>query len=184
MQCLLHSHVRKLLFTANEYNLKTNFMKGSDVGKSKIIAFLKMWSNCWVFQWNFFDVFLTERLICKHRWGGTKNIVFSYNPTDPLVLSLCALSVVWRWVASISTRRVPFSIVRGPLVMLFSRWVLMASGPLKILKKGTRPVLILATHRHTTESVSLQRMCKWCGLHIQKLSYIEHFLNSERTGKQ
>ncbi len=29
----------------------------------------------------------------------------------------------------------------------------MASGPLKI-KKGTRPVLILATHRHTTESVA------------------------------
>ncbi len=28
----------------------------------------------------------------------------------------------------------------------------MASGPLK-LKKGTRPVLILATWRHTTESV-------------------------------
>ncbi len=28
----------------------------------------------------------------------------------------------------------------------------MASGPLKI-KKGTCPVLILATHRHTTESV-------------------------------
>ncbi len=28
----------------------------------------------------------------------------------------------------------------------------MASGHLKI-KKGTRPVLILATHRHTTESV-------------------------------
>ncbi len=28
----------------------------------------------------------------------------------------------------------------------------MASGPLKI-EKGTRPVLILATHRHTTESV-------------------------------
>ncbi len=30
----------------------------------------------------------------------------------------------------------------------------MASGPLKI-EKGTRPVLILATHCHTTESVSL-----------------------------
>ncbi len=30
----------------------------------------------------------------------------------------------------------------------------MASGPLKI-EKGTRPVLILATHRHTTESVKL-----------------------------
>ncbi len=28
----------------------------------------------------------------------------------------------------------------------------MASGPLKI-EKGTCPVLILATHRHTTESV-------------------------------
>ncbi len=31
----------------------------------------------------------------------------------------------------------------------------MASGPLKI-EKGTRPVLILATHRHTTESVPKQ----------------------------
>ncbi len=30
----------------------------------------------------------------------------------------------------------------------------MASGPLKI-EKGTRPVLILATHRHATESVLL-----------------------------
>ncbi len=30
-----------------------------------------------------------------------------------------ALSVVWRWVASISTGRVPFSIFRGPLAMPF-----------------------------------------------------------------
>ncbi len=30
----------------------------------------------------------------------------------------------------------------------------MASGPLKI-EKGTCPVLILATHRHTTESAGL-----------------------------
>ncbi len=32
----------------------------------------------------------------------------------------------------------------------------MASGPLKI-EKGTRPVLILATHRHTTESAVSSR---------------------------
>ena len=33
---------------------------------------------------------------------------------------------------------------------------IMASGPLKI-KKGTRPVLLLATHRHTTESESKEK---------------------------
>ncbi len=37
----------------------------------------------------------------------------------------------------------------------------MASGPLK-LKKGTCPVLILATHRHTTESVSLNKYVISC----------------------
>ncbi len=36
------------------------------------------------------------------------------------------LSVVWWWVASISTGRVPFSIFRGPLAMLFSGWVFMS----------------------------------------------------------
>ncbi len=37
--------------------------------------------------------------------------------------NMTALSVVWQWVASISTGRVPFSIFSRPLAMLFSRWV-------------------------------------------------------------
>ena len=43
----------------------------------------------------------------------------------------CTLSVVWRWVASISTGQVPFFIFRGPLAMLFSGWVLMLFCRLK-----------------------------------------------------
>ncbi len=39
----------------------------------------------------------------------------------------------------------------------------MASGPLKI-KKGTCPVLILATHRHTIESVETMEMIQIDGL--------------------
>ena len=42
----------------------------------------------------------------------------------------------------------------------------MASGPLKI-EKGTRPVLILATHRHTTESVPQ--------LHFMKCALLQKF---------
>ncbi len=49
----------------------------------------------------------------------------------------------------------------------------MASGPLKI-EKGTRPVLILATHRHTTESVvsditkahAFLNVHRWHSLHV------------------
>ncbi len=35
------------------------------------------------------------------------------------------LSVVWRWVACISTGQVPFMIFRGPLAMLFSGWTVL-----------------------------------------------------------
>ncbi len=56
------------------------------------------------------------------------------------------LSVVWQWVASISTGRVPFSIFRGPLAMLlcyFASW-------------RVPPVFILATHCNTSEGVQTE----------------------------
>ena len=48
--------------------------------------------------------------VCEHSHGWTVCVSINH-----------ALSVVWRRVASISTKQVPFFIFRGPMAMLFSQ---------------------------------------------------------------
>ena len=69
------------------------------------------------------------------------------------------LSVVWRWVASISTGQVPFSIFRGhwpcflvdessSVYRLSPQWLLCHFASWRV-----PPLFILATHRNTSEGV-------------------------------
>ncbi len=105
------------------------------------------------------------------------NRLYSRNDCSYLSPVSYTLSVVWRWVASISTGWVPFSIFRGPLAMLFSGWVLMSvchedqftgwvpSGTCWLLcyfaSWRVPPVFILATHRNTSEGVHSNIVKTW-----------------------
>ncbi len=71
------------------------------------------------------------QLLISFKFLVVPNMSYTISVQTPWSLCSCTiksltLSVVWRWVASISTGQVPFLIFRGPLAMLFSGWVLLS----------------------------------------------------------